>query len=226
MLVNNAGLVHTKFLVNQSIDEVRSVARLNLETPMVLTRHLLPRMMERDQGHLVYTSSLAGTAGFPGLSVYCGTKAGLFNFVAALRLELRGTSIGTTVVAPGPIDTQMADQLDGPDTAPTLKRLRMLQLVPTKEPDWLAAQTVAAVQSGKANVRSPKRLASNFWLTSAPSQISALVLKGCQDGPEGLRGLAASDLSPPTLPGRPTGASPMRRGRRYPIASVKVARSK
>lgn len=184
VLVNNAGLVHTKFLVNQSIDEVRSVARLNLETPMVLTRHLLPRMMERDQGHLVYTSSLAGTAGFPGLSVYCGTKAGLFNFVAALRLELRGTSIGTTVVAPGPIDTQMADQLDGPDTAPTLKRLRMLQLVPTKEPDWLAAQTVAAVQSGKANVRSPKRLASNFWLTSAPSQISALVLKGVKTGPK------------------------------------------
>ncbi len=183
VLVNNAGLVHTKFLVNQSVDETRSVARLNLETPMALTRHLLPRMMERDRGHLVYTSSLAGTAGFPGLTVYCGTKAGLFNFVAALRLELRGTSIGTTVVAPGPVDTEMADQLEDPDTAPTLRRLRRLQLVPTKEPDWLAAQTVAAVQSGKANVRSPRRLASNFWLTSAPSQLSALVLKGVKTGP-------------------------------------------
>ncbi len=183
VFVNNAGLVHTKFLTNQTEDEVRSVVRLNLEAPLALTHQILPRMMERDRGHLVYTSSLAGTAGFPGLTTYCATKAGLFNFVAALKLELRGTSIGTTVVAPGPIDTDMGDQLEAPDTAPTVRRLRRFQLIPTKDPAWLASQTVAAVQSGKANVRSPRRLASNFWLTSAPSQLSGLVLKGVKTGP-------------------------------------------
>lgn len=184
VLVNNAGLLHTKFLANQSPDQVQSVVRLNLEAPMLLTHQILPRMMERDRGHLVFTSSLAGTAGFPGLTVYCGTKAGIFNFVAALRLELRGTAIGTTVVAPGPIDTDMGDQLEDPDTAPTLKRLRLLQLAPTKDPEWLADETVAAVRAGKANVRSPRRLSSNFWLTSLPSQLSAVVLKGVRTGPK------------------------------------------
>ncbi len=183
VLINNAGLAHTKFFASQSTEEVRSVVRLNLETPMVLTQHLLPRMMERDRGHLVFLSSLAGTAGFPGLTVYCGTKAGINNFTNALRLELRGTSIGTTVVAPGPVDTDMGDQLESPDLVPTMKRLRLLQMVPTKSPDWLAAQTVAAVQANTANVRTPRRLSSNFWLNAAPSKITAWALKGVATGP-------------------------------------------
>lgn len=183
VLVNNAGLVHTKFFTNQTPEEVRSVVRLNLEAPMMLTGQLLPRMMDRDRGHLVFTSSLAGTAGFPGLTVYCGTKAGINNFVNAIRLELKGTSIGTTVVAPGPIDTDMGDQLESPDLVPTMKRLRLLQLVPTKDPEWLAAETVAAVQANKANVRSPKRLSSNFWFNAAPSRLTGLSLKGVATGP-------------------------------------------
>ncbi len=183
VLVNNAGLVHTTFLANQSPDMVRSVIRLNQEAPLLLTQQLLPRMMKRERGHLVYLSSLAGTAGFPGLTVYCGTKAGINNFVNALRLELKGTPIGTTVVAPGPVDTDMGDQLESPDLVPTMKRLRLLQLVPTKDPDWLAAQTVAAVQAGKSHVRSPRRLSSNFWLNAAPSRITGWSLKGVATGP-------------------------------------------
>ncbi len=184
VLVNNAGLVYTSFLTNQSPEEVRSVARLNYEAPIMLTHRLLPRMMERDRGHLVYLSSLAGTAGFPGLTVYCGTKAGINNFVNALRLELKGTSIGTTVVAPGPVDTDMGDQLESPDLVPTMRRLRLLQLVPTKDPDWLATQTVAAVESGKPHVRTPRRLSSNFWLNAAPSKITAWSLGGVATGPK------------------------------------------
>lgn len=184
VLVNNAGLVHTTFFTNQTAEEVRSVLRLNLEAPLLLTQQLLPRMVERDRGHLVYLSSLAGTAGFPGLTVYCGTKAGINNYVNALRLELRGTSIGTTVVAPGPVDTDMGDQLESPDLVPTMKRLRLLQLVPTKSPEWLAAQTIEAVETNKANVRTPRRLASNFWFNAAPSRLTALALKGVATGPK------------------------------------------
>jgi short-subunit dehydrogenase len=183
VLVNNAGVVHTTFFTNQTPEQIRSVIRLNLEAPMLLTGQLLPRMMDRDRGHLVFTSSLAGTAGFPGLSVYGGTKAGINNFVNALRLELKGTSIGTTVVAPGPVDTDMGAQLESPDLVPTMKRLRLLQLVPARSPEWVAAETVAAVQANKANVRSPRRLSSNFWFTSTPSRLTELVLKGVATGP-------------------------------------------
>ena len=65
VLVNNAGLeTNTPFAVEDA-REIRTVARLNLETPMLLTRHVLPGMLQRGRGHLVFVSSLAGTAGFP-----------------------------------------------------------------------------------------------------------------------------------------------------------------
>lgn len=183
VLINNAGLVQSAFLTNQDPEDVRSVVRLNLEAPMMLTHRVLPRMMDRDRGHLVYLSSLAGTAGFPGLTVYCGTKAGILNFASALRLELKGTSIGMTVVAPGPVDTDMGHQLEAPDLAPTMRRLRLLRLVPFKDPRWLADQTVAAVRQNEPHVRSPRRLGANFLLNAAPSRLTALGLKGVATGP-------------------------------------------
>ena len=76
VLVNNAGSESTRMLQQEDITDIRNVARLNLEVPMVLTRAALPGMLARGKGHFVYTSSLAGTAGFPGMTIYSGTKAG------------------------------------------------------------------------------------------------------------------------------------------------------
>ena len=79
---------------------------------MVLTRQVLPGMLQRRRGHVVFLSSLAGTSGFAGMAVYSGTKAGLNNFVASIRMELKDTPITTTVVAPGPVDTEMWDRVE------------------------------------------------------------------------------------------------------------------
>lgn len=184
VLVNNAGIETTEFYHGLDPDAVRRINRINLEAPMVLTRHVLPGMLDRNRGHLVYTSSLAGTGGFPGLVAYGATKAGVTNFVAGLRMELRATEVGTTVVAPGPVDTQMWDAVDeSDDTAPTVRRLRLLQLLPTKSPDFVAKQTVAAVESGRRHVRTPRRLGMNHWLREAPSRLTEAALTGVQTGP-------------------------------------------
>ena len=184
VLVNNAGLGTTAWLTELDPDEIRAVTRLNLDVPLVLTNRVLPGMIDRGSGHLVFTSSLAGTAGFPGMTVYGATKAGLFNFVNALRLELKGTGVGTTVVAPGPVDTEMWDQAENePGMAPTIQRLRRLQLIPMKSPDWLAERTVRAVTNGKSGVFTPRRLRTNFWFTNAPSRMTALILRDVKTGP-------------------------------------------
>jgi short-subunit dehydrogenase len=184
VLVNNAGVATTAWLTDVEPDDIRAVTRLNLDVPIVLTNRVLPGMMDRGTGHLVFTSSLAGTAGFPGLTVYGATKAGLFNFVNALRLELKGTEVGTTIVAPGPVDTEMWDQVeDETGMAPTVRRLRRLQLLPTKSPDSLAARTVRAVADGKTGVFGPRRLSTNFWFTNAPSRLTALILRDVSTGP-------------------------------------------
>jgi uncharacterized protein len=173
VLVNNAGLETTAWLHNEDPQRIRSVARLNLEAPMMLTRAVLPGMLARGRGHVVFTSSLAGSAAFPGMAAYSATKAGLNNFAGALRIELRDTPVNFTVVAPGPVDTQMWDQLeDSGHLAPMLKRLRLLQLIPKKSPELIAARTVAAVMADRRHVRTPRRLSATFWLGEGPRRIT------------------------------------------------------
>ena len=179
VLVSNAGLESTVPIDQETDTNIRTLTRLNLEAPMVLTRHVIGGMKERGRGHIVFTSSLAGSAPFPAMSVYCATKAGLNNFVAALRLELRGTEIGTTLVAPGPVDTEMWDRLeDGGHLEDVLKRLRMLQLIPKKSPEYIARRTVAAVEANRRHVRTPRRLSAVFWLSESPRRLNEVILKG------------------------------------------------
>lgn len=183
VLVNNAGLEGSSWFHESDVEEARRVLRLNLEAPVVLSRKVLPGMIERDRGHLVFVSSLAGTGGFPGLSVYGASKAGLTNLVAAMRMELAGTGVHTTVIAPGPVDTDMWDQIEGDDEfEPMLGRLRSLQLIPTKSPEMLARRSIAAIKADRRHVRVPRRLASNHWLREAPTRLTELLINGVPVG--------------------------------------------
>ncbi len=185
VLVNNAGLDTNQFFHTVDIGQIRDVSALNLEVPMVLTRAVIGGMLARNRGHLVFTSSLAGSSGFPGLAVYGATKAGLTNFAAALRMELKDTEIHATVVAPGPVDTDMWGHLETQEKlAPMLKRLRAAQLIPMKTPTYIAEQTVAAVIANRRHVRTPRRLALNGMLREAPTRITEAVLAGVPLGPQ------------------------------------------
>ena len=75
--------------------------RVNLEAPVRTTRALLPGMLDRGSGHLVYVSSLAGKVPSPRASMYNATKFGLRGFTLALRQDLRGTGVGASLVLPG-----------------------------------------------------------------------------------------------------------------------------
>lgn len=180
VLVNNAGLETTLPFAVEDERSVRAVSRLNLEVPMMLARHVLPRMLDRGSGHLVFVSSLAGTAGFPGMAVYGATKAGVLNFVNSLRWELRSTPVHVTVLSPGPVDTQMWDQVEQspPSVARVVKRFQTLRLIPTEKPEKIARRTVDAVKRNKPHVRDPRRLSIQFWLNAAPTRIARLAALG------------------------------------------------
>lgn len=185
VLVNNAGLETTMPFAVEDPREIRTVSRLNLETPMVLARHALPGMLARGGGHLVFVSSLAGTAGFPGMAVYCGTKAGILNFFASLRRELKGSRVGLTVLSPGPVDTRMWDAVE--DSVPSVRRVverfQRLRLIPTADPADIARRTVEAVERGRPFVRDPRRLSTNFWFNMLPTRISHACLVGVRFDP-------------------------------------------
>ena len=102
VLVNNAGLDMVGALVDTKAEDIRTIHQVNLVTPVELCRQVLPGMLMRGRGHIVNVSSLAGVGGFAGMTSYCSTKGGLTNFTGVLRLELKGTPIGTTLVELGP----------------------------------------------------------------------------------------------------------------------------
>ena len=185
VLVNNAGLETTVPFATEDPRAIRAVSRLNYEVPLVLSRHVLPGMLHRGSGHIVFVSSLAGTAGFPGMAVYCGTKAGVLNFFASLRRELKHSPVGLTVLSPGPVDTQMWDAVENssPETARVVRRFKALRLIPKADPADIARRTVDAVEKGRPFVRHPRRLLFNFWLNNLPTRISNIAATGIRFDP-------------------------------------------
>ncbi len=101
ILVANAGLPATGKLDEFSEQEIARAVRVNLEAPMRMARELVPTMLERGEGHLVFISSLAGKAPSPSSAVYNATKFGLRGFAFGLRCDLAGTGVGVSVVSPG-----------------------------------------------------------------------------------------------------------------------------
>ena len=185
VLVNNAGLETTLPFAVEDPRHIRAVSRINYEVPLLLARQALPGMLARGRGHLVFVSSLAGTAGFPGMAVYCGTKAAILNFFASLRRELKDSDVGLTVLSPGPVDTQMWDNVESssPETQKVVRRFQLLRLIPKASPQDIARRTVSAVESSRPFVRDPKRLSINFWLNMLPTKISNAAAVGIRFDP-------------------------------------------
>lgn len=185
VLVNNAGLESTTPFAVEDARQIRAVSRLNYEVPLLIARQALPGMLARGKGHVVFVSSLAGTAGFAGMAVYCGTKAGILNFFASLQRELKHSPVHLTVLSPGPVDTQMWDNVESssPETQKIVRRFQMLHLIPKADPSDIARRTVAAVESNRSFVRDPRRLSLNFWLNMLPTRISNAAAIGIRFDP-------------------------------------------
>ncbi len=101
VLVANAGLPATGKLDTFSEQEVSRALRVNLEAPMRMARALVPAMLERGEGQLVFVASLAGKSPAPLSSVYNATKFGLRGFALGLRCDLSGSGVGVSLVSPG-----------------------------------------------------------------------------------------------------------------------------
>jgi len=146
----------------------------------MLTRDVLDHMLARGSGHIVQMSSVAGSIPFPGLSAYAGSKAGLTGFTESLRLELADSPVQLTVVAPGPVDTDMWDRLDTPDSyqEAALKRFRQLQFLPKLAPEKIAEATVAGVVAEKRFVRLPARYNMYHMLNNAPRRLVEVAMTG------------------------------------------------
>lgn len=101
VLVANAGLPGTGKLQSFSEEEVARALRVNLESPIRMSRELAPKLIEKGEGQIVFIASLAGKVGSPRSSIYNATKFGLRGFAFGLREDLHPHGIGVSIVSPG-----------------------------------------------------------------------------------------------------------------------------
>jgi len=105
VLVNNAGFGMSGALSEADLEQLLAMLRLNVEGLTHLTRLYLPGMLERRSGRIMNVASMAAFQPGPGMAAYYATKAYVLSLSEALRVELRGTGVTVTTLAPGPIRT-------------------------------------------------------------------------------------------------------------------------
>jgi 3-hydroxy acid dehydrogenase/malonic semialdehyde reductase len=109
VLVNNAGLALGLEPAHQaSLDQWEQMIDTNVRGLVVLTRLLLPGMVDRGRGHVVNVGSMAGTYPYPGGNVYGATKAFVHQFSLNLRADLVGSGVRVTSVEPGMAETEFS----------------------------------------------------------------------------------------------------------------------
>jgi len=101
VLIANAALPGTGLLDDFTLEQIDANLSVNLRAPIVMTKAVLPQMLERGHGHIVYIGSVSGITASPGSSLYNATKFGLRGFSNALRQDLYGTGVGVSIVMPG-----------------------------------------------------------------------------------------------------------------------------
>jgi len=107
ILVHNAGVSIVEPFTESDPAAWDLMWKINLRAPMQLTKGLLPGMVERGGGRLIFISSDGARAGSGGEGAYAATKAGLFGLAKTLAREAARGGVTSNIVCPGPTDTPM-----------------------------------------------------------------------------------------------------------------------
>lgn len=147
VLINNAGVVGGKSLLETSDASLDLTFQVNALAPIRTTRAVLPGMLARGRGHLVTVASAGGLVGTTRLVDYCATKFAAVGFDDALRAELRrlGQPIRTTVVCPFYIDTGMFAGV----------KTRLPWLLPILQPADVARRVIRAIERDQSRLLMP-----------------------------------------------------------------------
>jgi short-subunit dehydrogenase len=146
VLVNNAATEpQTRFHVLTPA-EIERVLQVDLISPLLLSRLLLPGMLERRYGRIVSISSLAGHTSFPYTEAYAAAKDGLTAFSRVLNSDYRGTGVSATSLILGPVK----------DTGVSVRTLAETGLTASTafsvKPEQVAAATLRAIDKPRAEI--------------------------------------------------------------------------
>jgi len=107
ILVSNAGITKDGLFMKMSEENFTSVIDTNLTAAYRVAKRATPTMLRARSGRIILISSVVGLLGSAGQANYAASKAGLVGLARSLARELGSRSITVTVVAPGPVETDM-----------------------------------------------------------------------------------------------------------------------
>lgn len=117
-LINNAGVYSQAEIEETDVAEFDRVMSINVRGSYLMTKAFAPGMIERQDGVILYVSSIAGLTGFKGGTIYSASKFAMIGMAQSLMFELRDKGIRVCSICPGNVNTPMWENGDGPRPIP------------------------------------------------------------------------------------------------------------
>ena len=109
ILINNAGLaLGLEKEYEGKWEDWETMIDTNIKGLLTMTRLIVPRMVKRNQGHIINIGSVAGDAAYANGNVYCATKAAVKTLGDGLRIDLADTAVRVTTIKPGLVETNFS----------------------------------------------------------------------------------------------------------------------
>jgi NAD(P)-dependent dehydrogenase (short-subunit alcohol dehydrogenase family) len=146
ILINNAGVYHAASYLTGDVADVRADFETNFYGPLLLTRAIVPQIINKGGGHVLNVASVLSWIALGGS--YSGSKAALWSMTNSLRLELLERGVGLTGLHVGYMDTDMASGVTDFKTPPAEVARLALDGVQAGAFEVLADELTRQVRSG------------------------------------------------------------------------------
>ncbi len=162
VLVNNAGYGHHRRFVDWDLDDIERLLRVNFLGSVYWTKALLPQMIERHSGWIVFVASVAGKIGVPEESAYAASKFAMVGLAEALSIEVEDAGVHVLTVCPGTIRTDFFDA-EALERMPPVSRRSMIG------PEPVIDAVMRALARGAREITVPRAIAVGYIVrTLAP----------------------------------------------------------
>ncbi len=155
LLVNNAGYGRHRPFALHEVEDIERMMRVNYLGTVYFTRALLPSMLERRRGWIVFVSSVAGRIASPDEAAYAATKFAVTGLASALSLEVEDEGVHVLTVYPGVIRTPFFDE-------EALARMPPVSLRQMVEPEKLVDAMIRALRRGRRELTFPRFIATAY----------------------------------------------------------------
>jgi NAD(P)-dependent dehydrogenase (short-subunit alcohol dehydrogenase family) len=126
VLVNNAGNAAIGRVDNTTLATWNSIMSVNVTGTFLMSKAVLPQMIERGRGVIINLGSVAGVVGIPGMAAYCAAKGAIVNFTRQMAADYSGKGIRINCICPGTVgDTDMGRGLMSSDTSDAAQARRL-----------------------------------------------------------------------------------------------------